>query len=141
MQDGTQNTQTQIQGINDIGIPPAINPNPSPSISSHQQDNFSPSAVSIAPVQKDNTQETSSSSLDELKKKALQELRPLIDQLDLSPEERFKTIIMIIQAGDDQTLISKAFEVCEQISDQKEKAQALLDIVNEINYFSQIESE
>lgn len=47
---------------------------------------------------------------------------------------------MIIQASDDSGLINKAYEVSKQIQDKKEKAQALLDVVNEINYFSQIEN-
>ncbi len=72
----------------------------------------------------------------DLKKRALQQLQPLVDRLDLSPEEKFNTTMMMIQASDDQTLISKAFDAAQKISNEKDKAQALLDIVNEINYFT-----
>ncbi len=72
----------------------------------------------------------------DLKKHALQQLQPLVDRLDLSPEEKFNTTMMMIQASDDQTLISKAFDAAQKISNEKDKAQALLDIVNEINYFT-----
>ena len=43
----------------------------------------------------------------------------------------------MIQAADDQSLIKTAYEAAQQITDEKSKAQALLDIVNEINYFTQ----
>ena len=44
--------------------------------------------------------------------------------------------MMMIQASDDQTLVKRAYEAAKSISDDKERAQALLDIVNEINYFT-----
>jgi hypothetical protein len=45
--------------------------------------------------------------------------------------------MMMIQASDDQSLLSEAYEAAEKISDEKDRAQALLDVVNEINYFTQ----
>ena len=45
--------------------------------------------------------------------------------------------MMMIQASDNQDLVKDAFEAAQKISDEKEKAQALLDVVNEINYFTQ----
>jgi len=44
---------------------------------------------------------------------------------------------MMIQAADDQSLIKDAYEAAQNINDEKARAQALLDIVNEINYFTQ----
>src|SRR5207245_2854200 len=41
------------------------------------------------------------SNLVEIKHKALNELAPLIDQLDLPPEDKFRTIMMMVQASDD----------------------------------------
>lgn len=72
-----------------------------------------------------------------VKEEALDELLPLIDKLDQTPEEHFKTLMMIIQASDNHTLIEKSFQVAQTIKDEKIRAQALLDIVNEINYFTQ----
>lgn len=71
-----------------------------------------------------------------IKKSALQQLSPLVGQLDQNPEDKFKTMLMMIQASDDQSMISSAYEIAQQIPDEKLKAQALLDIVNEINYFT-----
>jgi hypothetical protein len=73
----------------------------------------------------------------DIKQQALQQLTPLVGHLDQTPEEKFRTTMMMIQGADNQGLIKDAYAAAEQISDEKAKAQALLDIVNEINYFTQ----
>jgi len=72
-----------------------------------------------------------------IKIQALDELYPLIDKLNLDPSERYKTLMMMIQASDNQELVKAAYDAAHSIPDEKIKAQALLDIVNEINYFTQ----
>ena len=72
----------------------------------------------------------------DIKQKALGKLSPLVDKLDQPPEERFRTIMMMIQASDDQSLVKEAYAAADQIKDEKVRAQALLDVVNEINYFT-----
>lgn len=81
--------------------------------------------------------DSSNSDLSALKQQALQQLGPLVSHLDQDPEEKFRTTMMMIQASDDQTLLPKALEAAQAITDDKAKAQALLDVINEINYFSQ----
>lgn len=71
-----------------------------------------------------------------IKQQALQQLSPLIGHLDQPPEERFRTTMMMIQASDNSSLLKTAYEVAQQITEDKERAQALLDVVNEINYFT-----
>ncbi len=78
-----------------------------------------------------------SSDLSQIKKEALASLAPLADKLDQVPAEKFKTLMMLIQSADSQDLIPAAYEAAKQITDDKAKAQALLDVINEINYFSQ----
>lgn len=73
----------------------------------------------------------------DIKQQALTKLAPLVDQLDQSPEEKFRTTMMMIQASDDQSLVKAAYEAANSIEDEKVRAQALLDVVNEINYFTQ----
>lgn len=75
--------------------------------------------------------------LSALKQQALSQLSPLVSHLDQEPEEKFRTTMMMIQASDDQNLLPKAYEAAQAITDEKAKAQALLDVINEINYFSQ----
>lgn len=72
-----------------------------------------------------------------IKQDALQALSPLVSHLEQSPEEKFRTTMMMIQAADNQALIKDAYEAAQQITDDKARAQALLDVVNEINYFTQ----
>lgn len=88
--------------------------------------------------------DTSSGGADELlniKQQALEHLTPLVSHLDQSPKEEFRTTMMMIQATDNQNLIKKAFEAAQKIDDDKERAQAFLDIINEINYFTQQNQE
>lgn len=73
----------------------------------------------------------------EIKQQALQQLTPLVGHLDQTSEEKFRTSMMLIQASDNQALLKDAFEAAQQISDDKVRAQALLDVINEINYFTQ----
>lgn len=73
----------------------------------------------------------------DIKQEALGKLTPLIGHLEQSPEDKFRTLMMMIQASDDQSLVKQAYETAGNIEDEKTRAQALLDIVNEINYFTQ----
>lgn len=77
-----------------------------------------------------------SSDLDGIKSEALNELRPLIDHVDLSAEEKFDTYLMLIRSTDDSTLIPPAHAAAQNIADEKRKAEALLDIIKEIDYLS-----
>jgi hypothetical protein len=45
--------------------------------------------------------------------------------------------MMLIQATDNASLVKEAYAAANQITDEKARAQALLDVVNEINYFTQ----
>lgn len=78
-----------------------------------------------------------SGDLEDIKRGALAQLSPLVNKLEQTPEEKYKTIMMMIQASDNQDLISEAYENAQKITDEKVKAEALLNIVNEINYFAQ----
>jgi len=84
----------------------------------------------------DATSDAPDSSLASIKQQALGELSPLVEHLDQSPEEKFRITMMLIQASDDQELIPKAYTIAKQISNESKRAQALLDVVNEINYFT-----
>ncbi len=73
----------------------------------------------------------------DIKQQALNQLSPLVGHLEQTPEEKFRTTMMMIQATDNQDLVKDAYAAAQAITDEKAKAQALLDIVNEINYFTQ----
>jgi hypothetical protein len=68
---------------------------------------------------------------------ALEELEPLLDKLNLPPEDKFRLIMMILQNKDDESLVKKAYEAAHAIEDDDVRGRALYDIVNEVNYFTQ----
>lgn len=108
-----------------------------PAISTHS----SPQVIApSAPVSPPAPSAPISSDLDEIKTEALKQLSPLVSKLEQPPEERFKTLMMMIQASDNHDLIKEAYEAANKIEDESLKAEALLAIVNEINYFTQKQS-
>ena len=109
-------------------VSPLPEPTDTPALSTHTEEDSSDST---------NKNDESSNDLIDLKKQALQQLSPLVSHLEQTPEEKFRTTMMMIQASDDQALIKSAFEVAQKITDDKARAQALLDVINEINYFTQ----
>lgn len=74
--------------------------------------------------------------LESIKNDALNELRPLVDKLNVSPEEKFDTYLLLIRSTDDVALIAPAHEAAQGITDEARRAQALLDIIKEIDYLS-----
>jgi len=144
---GQQNTNNQqVNDQNDPSVSSAVNdfnsqipavPAPEP----QANDPFGmtqPVATPVVQPASDNT--VQSDDLLDIKQKALQDLTPLVKHLEQSPADKFKTTMMMIQASDDKTLLPEAYEAANSIEDSKEKAQALLDVVNEINYFTQKEN-
>jgi hypothetical protein len=79
---------------------------------------------------------TPSSELEGIKKEALTQLRPLVEKLDLGPEEKFDTYLLLLRSTDDKTLIAPAYTAAQAITDEPRKAQALLDVIKEIDYLS-----
>ena len=124
------------QPISDVISPAGGYPKPQ----TFPQTNHGNNSGASSDYTSDNTDSVSNDLID-IKQHALTELAPFVDDLNLDPAEKFNTIMMIIQASDDQKLISKAYEAAHNIEDEKVRAQALLDIVNEINYFTRQPSE
>lgn len=77
-----------------------------------------------------------SESLESIKRDVIAELRPLVDKLNLPPEEKFDTYLLLIRSTDDTTLIAPAHEAARNIADESRRAQALLDIIKEIDFLS-----
>lgn len=107
----------------------AVAPEPAPEAPSAPVTPVADAAPSPAPA--------ADSSLDGIKKDALTELRPLVDKLNVSAEERFDTYLLLIRSTDDKSLIGPAHEAAKEIKDDARRAQALLDVIKEIDYLSQ----
>ena len=130
--------------VNDQGYAPAA-PAPQPTEDHHMtpayptDDGQTPVAAPSAPsmVGDDATApSTEDHDLLAIKQDALNALSPLVGNLEQSPEEKFRTTMMLIQASDDRSLVRVAYEAAQAIEDEKSRAQALLDVINEINYFT-----
>lgn len=74
--------------------------------------------------------------LEGIKREALGELRPLVEKLNLPADEKFDIMLLIIRSTDDHSLLATAHEAARSIEDETRRAQALLDIVKEIDYFA-----
>ncbi len=77
-----------------------------------------------------------SGELDGVKQEAINELRPLVDKLTLPAEEKFDTYLLLIRSTDDKSLIAPAHAAARNIQDEARRAQALLDIIKEIDFLS-----
>ncbi len=113
---------TPLDAPSDTSVIPST-PVPSVAVST-------PATAPAVPAVGDNT-------LLDIKQQALQQLSPLVGHLEQTPEEKFRTTMMMIQAADNQDLLKAAYDAAQAITDEKARAQALLDVINEINYFTQ----
>jgi len=77
----------------------------------------------------------SMSGLEEIRRQAIVELRPLVDKLDLPAEDKFDTLLLLIRTTDDSSLIPAAHTAAMNIADDTRRAQALLDVIKEIDFF------
>ncbi len=80
---------------------------------------------------------TSSDDLKAIREQALHELHPIVDKLNASPEEMFDAYLTLLRSTDDQKLIAPAHEAAKNIQDEAHRAQALLNIIREIDFLSQ----
>lgn len=128
-------TNTQAAGGNQTTSTPPVFAEPTPANAPAPQPSAAPAAqpAATAPV----VSADQANNLLGIKQQALQNLTPLIDKLEQTPEDKFKTMMMLLQASDNPELVKKTYDAAQAISDEKVKAQALLDVVNEINYFTQ----
>jgi len=157
-QDSTQ--QHPVTSDNPFAAAPAASsPAPAPQtqqVTPTTQQQPESSSPSVAPVDEDQTagaEDTAQQSpqqpvgpvdhekLAGMKKEAMTHLEPLVDHVAGSPAEIFKTTMMMIQSNDNHTLLDKALDAAKQIPDDKDRAEALMDIITEINYFSQSQAE
>ena len=97
---------------------------PAPNLSTPTAPLSSPVAIPVA------------GELDGVKQAAITELRPLVDKLTLPPEEKFDTYLLLIRSTDDKSLIGPAHEAAKMITDETRRAQALLDVIKEIDFLS-----
>lgn len=116
--------------------PPAAMPAPSDDTSAASDTTETPELPPMPPAPMPSASQPTG-ELEDVKQEAIVELRPLVDKLNLAPEEKFDTYLLLIRSTDDKTLIAPAHEAAKSIADETRRAQALLDIIKEIDFLSQ----
>ncbi len=71
--------------------------------------------------------------LDRVKSSALSDLRPIIEKIELPAEKKFEVYKEIIDSMNDKACIEPAYNAAKSISDEKERAEALLFVIEAIN--------
>jgi hypothetical protein len=89
----------------------------------------------------DQNHSNNSSSRDDVKKRALDALLPLIDQLDEPPERKFEIIMTALRSSEEDSLLNKALESALNIEEPASRADALLDVINEASFQRQQQAE
>lgn len=107
---------------------PDLPPEPAPESEPVAQPKPAKTSATVTPV--------ADNDLDSVKNEAIKELRPLVDKLNISAEEKFDTYLLLIRSTDDKTLIAPAHEAAKNIADESRRAQALLDVIKEIDFLS-----
>lgn len=129
----------QADTVNQAPVMPSVPPLPTvppmPPVSDPVATPVVPTPVTSEPVAHPTTH--GSGELDSIKLEALNELRPLVDKLDVPADEKFDTYLLLLRSTDDKSLIAPAHEAAKAITDEARRAQALLDIIKEIDFLSQ----
>lgn len=124
------------QSNDDQNVAPSDNAQGPFNTDSGNNDDAVPSMGAMSAPDNSHDSPTATSDLDKLKNSALDDLRPLVGKLNLNPEERFDTLLLIIRSTDDQSLLQQAHAAAKEISDDSKRAQALLDVIKEVDYFN-----
>ncbi len=70
----------------------------------------------------------------DIKSKAMDALVPILGTLeDVDPQKKFDLAIAAFRVSDSTELLEKALDFATSISDSSQKADALIDIINEAN--------
>ncbi|MDR0590982.1 MAG: hypothetical protein LBG75_00195 [Candidatus Nomurabacteria bacterium] len=89
--------------------------------------------VDEAPAEEAPVVEAPTSDLDSVRTKALQDIKPLLDKLDLPPDEKFDIYIEVLRASNDTTLLPPAYEITPGIENETTRANDLLTVIREID--------
>lgn len=72
-----------------------------------------------------------SSDLEKVKESMLKDLFPLMDKINVMPEQKFKIYKQMIESTQDKSMIVAAYEAVKGIADETTKAEALLYLVEQ----------
>ena len=95
-----------------------------------------PASPTTTPTPASMVTDSSSSNLDSVRKDAISDLKPIMDKLSVEPDEMFDLYLLLIRSTDDKALIQPAYAAAKKITDEARRAQALLDVIKEIDFLA-----
>ena len=72
-------------------------------------------------------------SVAQVKEAALRDLMPLLEKMNINPSQKFRIYRDAFRTLHDYTILEPAYNAAKEITDEKERGEALLKIVNEID--------
>lgn len=122
-----KDTPAEAGGAVDLGPIPAPKAPEPPAMPDFMKNSTKP--LGTAPLQAS----YGDPDLDRVKTNALSDLRPIIEKIDLPASKKFMVYKEIIESTGDKACIEPAYNAAKAIEDDKERAEALLFIVESIN--------
>lgn len=95
-----------------------------------------PEEAPIAPATEIQSSETKMKDIKQVKDSALRDLLPLLDKMPIDPSRKFSICKDAFEALRDYAILEYAYKAAKKISDDNERGEALLYIVNVINKIS-----
>ena len=116
--------------IPDLPMPPAEPPVPEPTPAPEPEPVPEPEPE---PIPTPAPEAPAPLNMRQVKKSALRDLVPLVDHLDISPSQKFNLYRDIFEDLKDYTVLEPAYHAATEISDEQEKAEDLLYLVESID--------
>lgn len=143
IQPPTAQAMPQVPTMPPVTPPSALPSNQQPlknSVSADDIANMKPTPQAVLnpaqPLKTAGLTSAAPTDLEALKRETIAELRPLVDKLNIDPADKFDALLLMIRTTDDGSLLADAHKTAMQISDDSRRAQALLDVIKEIDFFS-----
>ncbi|MBR3322174.1 hypothetical protein IKG05_00830 [Candidatus Saccharibacteria bacterium] len=106
---------------------PTSEPTPEPKTESTPTPEPTPKPIMEKP------QSIETSNVHQIKEAALRDLAPLLSQLDIAPNQKFNLYRDIFEDLKDYTVLDSAYHTASDIPDEKERAEALLYLIESID--------
>lgn len=71
--------------------------------------------------------------LEVVKKEMLRELFPLMDKINLKPEQKFRVYREMIESTQDKGMVAKAYESARMIENEQQKGEALVFLLEQLD--------
>ena len=110
--------------------PESTNLAPEPTTESALESAPEPTPAEAAP---NSTPSAENLDIHQVKKAALRDLAPLLDRLDMNPSQKFNLYRNIFEDLKDHSVLERAYHAASEIPDEKERAEALLYLVESID--------